>query len=136
MFIPRIDLFKDLRQEAINEISELATEETYEPGAILFTTGQPANDFFILVEGKVRIGIGHNAKVDYVVDRIGEAFGWSSVVGRDNYSSEAQCIEPTKCLRMSKEGMERIFDAHERSGRKFYRRLAAELGQRLIDMHT
>jgi CRP-like cAMP-binding protein len=136
MFIPKIDLFKDLRQEAIDDISRIAVEEAYDQGTILFSPGQPAHHFYILVDGKVRIGIGKNVAMNYVVERLGEAFGWSSVVDRDVYSAEAQCVEPSRCLKIEKESLEKVFDAHERSGRKFYKRLAAELGQRLIDLHA
>ncbi|MEJ2718708.1 MAG: cyclic nucleotide-binding domain-containing protein [Deltaproteobacteria bacterium] len=136
MFIPNIDLFKDLRQEAIDDISQIAVEETYDKGTILFSPGQPAHHFYILVDGKVRIGIGKNVAMDYVVERLGEAFGWSSVVDREAYSAEAQCVEPSRCLKIEKDSLERVFDAHERSGRKFYKRLAAERGRRLIDLHA
>jgi CRP-like cAMP-binding protein len=136
MFIPNIDLFKDLRQEAIDDISQIAVEETYDKGTILFSHGQPADHFYILVDGKVRIGIGKNVAMDYVVQRLGEAFGWCSVVDRGAYSAEAQCVEPSRLLKIEKESLEKVFDAHERSGRKFYKRLAAELGRRLIDLHA
>lgn len=136
MFIPKVDLFKDLRQEAIDDISKIAVEEAYAKGTVLFSPGQRADHFYILVDGKVRIGIGKSAEMNYVVQRLGEAFGWSSVVDRDAYSAEAQCVEPTRCLKIHKENLENVFDTHERSGRKFYKRLAAELGQRLIDLHA
>lgn len=136
MFIPKIDLFKDLRQEAIDDISKIAVEESYDKDTVLFSPGQPAHHFYILVDGKVRLGIGKEAKMNYVVARLGEAFGWSSLVDREAYSAEAQCVEPSRCLKIEKELLERVFDAHERSGRKFYKRLAAELGQRLIDLHA
>jgi CRP-like cAMP-binding protein len=135
MFIPKIDLFKDLRQEAIDDISNIAVEESYDKGTILFSPGRPATHFYILVDGKVRLGVGKEAAMNYVVERLGEAFGWSSLVDREAYSAEAQCVEPSRCLKIQKDSLERVFDAHERSGRKFYKRLAAELGQRLIDLH-
>ncbi len=136
MFLPKSEVFKDLRQEAINEISEAAVEETCEEGTLLFSAGDPANHFFMLVEGSVQLTIGKESRKEYVVGNIGETFGWSSVVGNDSYTAQGKCLSRTKLLKIEKSGLEKVFDSHERSGRKFYMTLARQLGQRLIDMHV
>jgi CRP-like cAMP-binding protein len=51
-------MFKDLRQETINDISEIAVQESYDNGAQLFAKGDPANYFYILMEGRVKLTIG------------------------------------------------------------------------------
>lgn len=136
MFLPMTDFFKDLRQEAINDISEIAAEENHERGSELFLKDDPARNFYILVEGSVLLTIGDEHPKDYLVHNFGEAFGWSSVVGNDRYTAKAVCLTPTKLLKIDKADLERVFDAHERSGRKFYMSLAKQLGQRLMDMHV
>lgn len=136
MFLPKSDIFKDLRQEAINEISEIAAEEHHERGATLFSAGDPAHHFYILVQGTVQLTLGEDKSREYVVRNLGETFGWSSVVGNDCYTARAQCLIPTKVLKINRFDLEKVFDAHERSGRKFYMSLARQLGQRLIDMHV
>ena len=86
MFLPKSDMFKDLRQEAIHDISEIAVEETHPKGTVLFSTGHPATHFYLLVDGKVGLAVGNGPSSHYTVNRIGESFGWSSVVGRGTYS--------------------------------------------------
>lgn len=135
MFLPKSDIFKDMRQEAINEISEIAEEHEYDRGATLFSAGDPATYFYLLVSGSVMLTTGDHRPKEYVVHNLGEGFGWSSVVGDDVYTASAQCLVPTKVLRIDKTDLETVFDAHERSGRKFYKSLAKQLGQRLIAMH-
>jgi CRP-like cAMP-binding protein len=135
MFLPQTQVFKDLRQETINDISEIAVEQSYDQGVTLFKRGEPANHFYILVEGKIRLGMGEQARMNYVVENLGEAFGWSSIVGNRSYTAEAECLEPSRCLRIEKNDLENVFDNHARSARVFYKRLAAALGQRLIDTH-
>lgn len=135
MFLHKSDMFKDLRQEAINDISEIAVQESYDNGAQLFAKGDPANYFYILMEGRVKLTIGEKNRKEYMVNSLGDAFGWSSVVGNDCYTAGAECVAPTKLLKIDKKDLEKVFDAHERSGRKFYMGLAKQLGQRLIDMH-
>jgi CRP/FNR family transcriptional regulator, cyclic AMP receptor protein len=135
MFLPKSDIFKELTQDAVNEISEIAIEESHDRGTILFSSGDSADSFYILVKGSVELNIGDEHPKEYIVHNLGEAFGWSSVVGNDCYTARAQCLVPTTVLRINKMDLERVFDSHERSGRKFYRGLARQLGQRLMDMH-
>jgi CRP-like cAMP-binding protein len=136
MFLTKSDFFKGIRQEAINEISEIAAEELYDAGAKLFSPGDPANHFYLLMSGSVRISIGRTNHKEYVVQNLGESFGWSSVVGNDTYTAEATCTVPTRLLKIGKTDLEKVFENHERSGRTFYLTLARQLGQRLIDMHA
>ncbi len=135
MFLPRSDVFKDLRQEAVSDISDIAVEETHEKGTVLFSAGDSATHFYILVDGLVGLTIVDGASSHYGINRIGESFGWSSVVGRDTYSTTAQCLERTKVLKIERSALERVFDSHARSGRVFYRRLAQALGERWLDLH-
>lgn len=136
MFLLKSDIFKDMTLDAVNDISEIVVEESYDSGSPLFAAGDPADHFYILVEGKVQIAIGKTNRKEYVVRNLGEAFGWSSVVGNDTYTAEAMCLAPTKLLKIHKTDLEKVFDSHERSGRKFYMGLARQLGQRLMDMHS
>jgi CRP/FNR family cyclic AMP-dependent transcriptional regulator len=135
MFLPKTDIFKDIRQEAIAEITDAAVEETCDKGTVLFSAGDPVHNVFFLVEGAVELTIGNRATSHYTVNRIGELFGWSSVVGRDSYSAGATCLAPTKVIKIHRKSLESVFDAHARSGRVFYSRLAEAMGQRWLDMH-
>jgi CRP-like cAMP-binding protein len=136
MFLLKSDIFKDLRQEAVHDISEIAIEEGHDPGSKLFSAGDPAEHFYILVEGRVRINIGKTNQKEYVVGNLGEAFGWSSLVGNKTYTADATCLAPTRLLKINKSDLEKVFDNHERSGRKFYMSLSRQLGQRLMDLHA
>jgi len=134
MFLQKNDIFKNIRQEAINEISEVAFEEEHEKGIVLFKEGDSARYFYVLVEGKVLINIEGATTPRYVATKIGELFGWSSAVGRDSYSATAECLEPTTVLKIDRLDLERVFEEHPRSGKAFYRLLARALGQRWIDL--
>ncbi|MEW6348696.1 MAG: cyclic nucleotide-binding domain-containing protein [Thermodesulfobacteriota bacterium] len=135
MYLPKSDIFKDLRQEAVSDISDVAVEETHKKGTLLFSVGDRATYFYILVEGAIGLSIADGGSSHYTISKIGESFGWSSVVGRDAYSATAQCLEPTKVLKIDRTNLEKVFDSHARSGRVFYKRLAAALGERWLDLH-
>ncbi len=135
MFLPKIDIFKDLRQEAVADLSDAAVQQTYEKGVVLFSAGDSAENVFILVEGAVELVLGTGATSHYTVNRIGELFGWSSAVGRKSYSATATCIKKTTLIRIDRKSLDVVFDAHARSGRVFYRRLAEAMGERWMEMH-
>jgi len=134
MFLPKSDIFKDIRQEAVNEISEIAFEEKHEKGAVLFRERDAAKYLYVLVEGKVLLTMEDAATRNFVASKIGELFGWSSAVGRDFYSATAECITPTTVMKVGRVDLERVLDEHPRSGKVFYRLLAEALGQRWIDL--
>jgi len=135
MFLPKSDVFKDLAQAAVNEISEAAVTESYDEGAVICNPGDPMNHFYILEEGRVRLAIGKEVTKDYVVKNLGEGFGWSSVVGNRRCTARIECLAPTTVLKIENEALLEIFDRHPDSGMAFFRILAGMLGQRLVDMH-
>jgi CRP/FNR family transcriptional regulator, cyclic AMP receptor protein len=135
MFLPKSNVFKDLNHEAINDISEVAHEETYQQGTVLFAAKDPANHFYILVEGSVKLTIGEENRKEYLVKNLGETFGWSSVVGNRFYTAQAECLIPTTLLKIAKSDLEKVFDTYEESGRRFFQSLAKALGHRLIDLY-
>jgi len=135
MFLPQSDIFKDIRHEAVHDISEIAVEETHEKGTTLFSAGDPAKFFYILAEGKVSLTLGEKATSHFTVNKTGELFGWSAVVGRPSYSAGAECLAKTKLIKIGVADLEKVFDAHARSGRVFYRRVAEALGVRCIELH-
>ena len=68
----------------------------------------------------------------HIVDQAGESFGWSSVVGRKYYSASAECILPTRVIKVEKERCLRVLAANPESGMILLKRFAAILGERLI----
>ncbi len=134
MFLKKTDIFKNIRQEAISEISEIAFEEKHENGTVLFEEGDSARHFYVLVDGKVLLTTAGSATPHYVATKIGELFGWSSAVGREFYSARAECLAPTTVMKIDRLDLDRVFDDHPRSGKVFYRLLAEALGQRWVDL--
>lgn len=132
MIIQRAELFKDLGPEITNEISKIMIEESYEPGKLIFEAGTPAQFFYILTEGRVRLHIGTKAEISYTVNIPGEAFGWTGLVDRPAYTATAECVLPSKIVKIEKERLARIFEKDTAAGMAFYKRLAGAVVQRLI----
>jgi len=132
MFVQEADLFKGLSQETISEVSKIMVEQSSGKGDVLFNEGDPAENFYVLMEGRVRLSIGRGGEIEYTVSSPGEAFGWSSLVGRDVYTAEAECLTPCRLIKIERESLNKIFEKQPASGMLFFRQLAGAIGQRLI----
>jgi CRP-like cAMP-binding protein len=83
----------------------------------------------------VRLSIGSQGNVALVVGNPGDAFGWSSLIERDNYTASAECLVPTRVTKIGKQKLASIFEHDPSSGLQFYRRLATLIAQRLTDTY-
>ncbi len=132
MIIQEADLLKDLGPEIVNEISKIMIEESYEPGDLIFEAGAPAEHFYILEGGMVRLFIGRKSEISYTVNIEGEAFGWTGLVDRPAYTATAECGAPSKVIKIENKGLTKIFEKDTASGMIFFKRLAGAVVQRLI----
>ena len=135
MLIDQTDLGRGMSWEFTNEIYAVTTTETFTEGDFLFREGDYAKYFYVLLEGLVRLSRGKTEQVVYIVDRPGEAFGWSSLVGREVYSASAECVLASKCFRIDKEAFDKVLEKKPADGVLFFRRLAGILGERLINIY-
>ena len=74
----------------MNELADIMVEESYGKDTILFKEGDPANFFYVLEEGRVRLSIGEGGHIVYIISDPGGAFGWSSLVERYTYTASAE----------------------------------------------
>lgn len=132
MYLHQTDLLHRMDRHFLKDFLAMSERREFEAGDFIFRRGNKADYFNILMRGHVRLISGVTGHIIHTIDHPGEAFGWSSLVGRNTYSASAECIVPTKLLRIEGKQAMRVFDKHPFSGIIFYRRLAAILGKRLI----
>ena len=106
-----------------------------EKETVIFREGDKADYFYTLVQGRVGLTIGEPAREIYIIDKAGEAFGWSSLVDRNYYSASAECVEPSDLLRFEKNDLNAFLLKNVDSALVFYKRLAGMLGNRLIQCY-
>jgi len=132
MYFKQRDLFGSLGKEFVSEIMNTAETESHQTGDMLFHEGDPATGLFILLKGSIKLRLGQTGRAVYLVSHPGEVFGWSSLVGRSSYSASAECIIPTKLLRLDKNRLQKIIQKDAASSATLFQNLAAILGNRLI----
>lgn len=132
MYIKQSELLWGLDNHFIKEFIDSAMKKTYPEGYKLFSAGDPADFFYILMRGSIRLSIGEEDVVTYIVEHGGEAFGWSGLVGMPKYSLSAECAAESMVMIFAKDFVQSVADADTENGMRFYRRLARMLGKRLI----
>ncbi len=135
MYILQSDLFEGMKRDFIKEVMDKMAKESFDAGTILFSEGNPARYFYVLLKGRIKLSHGGREHLVHIVSKPGEAFGWSSLVGRETYSATAETLAPSKIIKVKREDLERIIEQDPQSGVVFYRRVAGLIGQRLISSY-
>lgn len=136
MIIEESDLFRGLNPEIIHSLAESMIEEFYGKGSFIFKETYLAEHFYILEEGRVRLTVGEEGRITHLVSNPGETFGWSSLVGRDTYTASAECLAPSKVIKLEKNQLNRVFESDPSSGMLFFKRLAGIIGERLMRTYS
>lgn len=135
MYIKQSELLMGTSMDFVKKFMDISQMISHEKGDVLFREKDQARYFYVLLNGRVKLGVGKSAATVYDVRQNGEAFGWSSLIGRDIYSASAKCIEPTKLLKTDSVKLRRILERDPANGIVFFKQLAATLGNRLIESY-
>jgi len=135
MFIQQTDLFRGMSKEFVKKLYDTAVKESCEKDAVLFLEGDKAENFYILLKGRVKLAVGEIRQLVHIVERPGEAFGWSSLVGRELYSATAKCGAGTKLLKFDRKEFQKVLAKDPSNGLELFKRLAGALGERLINSY-
>jgi CRP/FNR family cyclic AMP-dependent transcriptional regulator len=81
------------------------------------------------------LSIGEGSRMVYDNGQNGEAFGWSSLIGRATYSASAECVEQTKLLVTDCKKLGKVLEDDPANGIIFFKHLAATLGNRLLETY-
>jgi CRP-like cAMP-binding protein len=135
MILKQADLFYGLNHNFIKDLIAIAARRSCVKGDIVFRSDEPATHFYILIQGCVRLRLGDVGREVFTSCRIGEIFGWSSLIGRQTYSASAECFETATLLKIDREQFQSILEKDLFSGLLFFKQLAGALGSRLIHLY-
>ena len=135
MYVQQANFFFGTSMTFANEIMKTAVREVHPTNTVIFNEGDSADHFYVLLEGRVRISIGESGHVVYIVSHGGEAFGWSSLVGRELYSASAESVEPTTLMSFERERFHQVLAKDPVNGMILYKGLAHTLAGRLLETY-
>jgi CRP-like cAMP-binding protein len=135
MYLTQGDLFWGMDKAFVKSAMEISTKENLDEGATVFREGDPADAFYILVKGRIKLTLGEKSREVYVAYQPGEIIGWSSLIGRDTMSATAHCLEPTILNKVDRDGFLNILEKYPSEGANLFQRVAQMLGNRLIHLY-
>ena len=113
----------------------IAEREAFAEREVLFRSGDSAQYLFILAQGEVKITIAETGTQVYTGSRVGEAFGWGSLIGHMNYGGDAICTTPVVVLKLDRDRLLKLLDNDMESGYLFSKHLSRALGGRLVQAY-
>lgn len=100
--------FRDLDDVQREAVLALGTLREAAAGQVFYRLGEPARDFFLLVQGTVRLTIGlheRSASAGDVLHR-GQVFGWAALTpGADRRIATARCVTGATVLALDGAGL-------------------------------
>jgi signal transduction histidine kinase len=106
--VPILDGFTDAQ---VAELAAAGREETYEPGARLFDEGRPADDWWVLLSGRIDLvrRIGHEEATMATMDDAGQwAGGFRAWDEHGIYMGSARVMEQSRVFRLPASELGRI----------------------------
>ena len=102
-FLKECNVFSGLSDAQIGKLVEIAREESFPTGTLLYKEGDPSTHLYLVEQGKVFLEMKSDMGparppmqviIDVVTRR--EAFGWSAFVEPNLHTLSALIAEPTK----------------------------------------
>ncbi len=135
MYLKQGDLFWGMDTDFVKEAMAATTKENLEEGQVVFREGDPAESFYILVKGRIKLTLGEKSREVYVAYQPGEIIGWSSLIGRETLSATARCLEPTILSKVDRQRFLDILGRYPSEGATLFQRVATMLGNRLVKLY-
>lgn len=135
MYLKQGDLFWGMDKDFVKAAMGISTKENYDEGEAVFREGDPAQAFYILVKGRIKLTLGEKSREVYVAYQPGEIIGWSSLIGRETLSATAHCLEPTILSKLDRNGFLEIIGKYPTEGAALFQRVATMLGNRLVHLY-
>ena len=98
--IARQPLFKGLKPQQLEVLAGLAMEMQFAPGEYLFRRQDPANRFYIILEGKVEIELALSQEDlrPFQIAGPGDYLGWTWLFEPYSFYANARTVKPTRAI--------------------------------------
>ncbi len=112
--LAKVPFFQDLSLSDLESINPLFQEKDYIVDDVICLEGEPAEQLFVIAEGRVRLLRHSLAGKDILLELLtsGEFFGSLTSLGNDVYPDTAQAQSPACVLTIGKESFRQILDSH------------------------
>jgi CRP-like cAMP-binding protein len=133
--------FRKLSRSQIREVLDLATPKRFEPATPVFEEGFPADRFFLLLDGHIRVIRTTEGGDQVIVMHIaaGQLFGIAAAIGRDTYPATAMTADECLVLSWPSSKWQNFVASYEGFASETYKVVGERLGEmnnRIVEMAT
>lgn len=133
--LQKLDVFKELTEEQLKPIFELAEVKKFSKDEAIFEEGKDATHIFVLVKGKVRIQVQLTSSPENialsVLSQPGTLIGWSGMVPNQSYTAAGICLEDAELLAFQGQALMRILEEDCEIGFKVFRKISEVISRRV-----
>ena len=92
--------FHGLEAQQLEKIAALAMEIRFRPGQVIFQQGDPANRFYLILEGKVELETQtkNAGAISVLALGPGDNLGWSWLFAPHSFRLSARAVEPIRAI--------------------------------------
>jgi CRP-like cAMP-binding protein len=110
-------LFRDLDPAAIEHLAAHASEVSLEPGQTLIREGEPGDALYVVLSGSLQVTRAEPEGTVILGEvRKGEHLGELALLSGEPRSATATALEPTRALRVTRDGFEECMHDHPAAG--------------------
>jgi len=126
-------LFKDIPDEILKALSAVFFKKYYRKSEIIFTEGEPAERFYILSSGKVKITKATSEGREVIIEIIlpGEPFGAMAVLQGAEYPATSETMEPSETIETKKETLLEVCEQYP----GLLLKLTSKIAERVRESH-
>ena len=125
-----------LTEDQRQAITQLAREECFYPGHILFQDEKPGTHLYILTTGEVEVLYNVGRKDPTQVDAVGEGeiLGCSSLIDPYRYSSTARCLSKIETLVLDADPLRKLMEKDCQIGYSIQKCIIQMLLDRILNL--
>jgi CRP/FNR family transcriptional regulator len=128
----RTTIFRRLSADDRHRLASVATIKSYDKGAVLFAEGDPSEQLYTLVEGRVKVFKTTPRGTDVILEIFGpgDPVGAVAVYESRAYPATAVTLEATRCVLIPRQTFFALLEAHP----SMVRGLLIGLTHRLVEL--
>ncbi|HXG24910.1 MAG TPA: cyclic nucleotide-binding domain-containing protein [Chthonomonadales bacterium] len=132
-----VPAFENLSNEYMDLLKPLFEAFSCRAGETVLLQGAPADYLYLILKGRVEISFkpydGNPITISHLKE--GDWFGWSAVVGSQNYTSSATAVEDLESIRIHGDELRKLCVEKPEAGRVVLERLAENVSLRWKNAH-
>jgi len=130
-----LELFEGLPEHALRTIAAMSEELSFAAGTVIFSPEQASRRIFLLLEGSVRLTLHASPLTEPVTVTVlttpGQAFSFSSIVGRGLHNSSAEALSDIRTIAIPGQSLMEYLAREPAVGFVVMTRVAALITRRL-----